>query len=826
MQGLLELALAAAVLATPVLSLRDYASLRATADSFSLAQDVTGNLADAQRDALLALVQAERLDAGDDSVVTLRQQSAFLGQQVRILAAKDLDGPVAAQVTQAVADHARLDAHLEALPDVLAPDEVAAARATVVADAEAVVADVRGLYARLEGAFYSELSDRLQQQNAQQRLVVVCAALSLLLGGLLVVLLQRSVRREFSAAYALVVREAAERAEAQRAVELSERRFRALVAHGNDITLVLDERGALTYVDPRTSTALGTTVGPLDGLRVGDLVPADLQASAVASFRACLAAPGATTTLDVAVRLPRAGQDPAGLTHLAVRLTNLLGDPAVAGVVVNAHDVTDRTRHAAELEHLAYHDRVTGLPNRLRLDRDLDAAAADDEHGTGVAALAVLDLDGFRSLNERVGALRGDAVLHELGARLRRHVPDGVVYHLGGDEFVVRRAGDDDAHGLAQTLRAALRVPLDAVPGVAVTAGIGVVAARAADVRPHELVRHADAAMQEAKRRGPDQVETVDGAGLAEQAARQHLVDRLAEAIAHDRLELHYQPIVRTGDRSWVAVEALVRWRTADRLVPPDEFIPLAEESGLVLALGRWVVATAVRDLAVMRAAGRPDLRVSVNVAATQLHDLGFLDHVRHCLARARLSPDAVVLELTATVVLEDPEHAIAVLAAAQAVGMEVALDDFGTGYSSLAYLLRLPVDLVKLDRSFLRDLTVSPRTRRLLGALTAIVHDLGMRVTVEGVETEAEMAAVVAAGCDTVQGYLLARPAPLGALTPAAPEGTAGVRTGLAALSPVRRRDLAPGPAPTGATPRVPAPRGPVDEARDRSSRRPPPVA
>jgi diguanylate cyclase (GGDEF)-like protein/PAS domain S-box-containing protein len=594
------------------------------------------------------------------------------------------------------------------------------------------------------------------------------AVLAVVLGLALGHSLRRTVRRDFERAYTLLEHGAAERVAAQTAAERTDRRSQALVQHAVDTILVVDAVGRVTYANPAAAVLLGRDPADLLGTTLDDVVSNATREAATSAFERSLAAPGETLAFDLDIGglgrtgWPAVAVEPGAGRVVAVQFTNLLADPAVAGIVVNANDVTERTLHAHELERLAYHDRLTGLGNRLRLEQHVSWLSG----GGTCATVLVLDVDHLGAVNDRYGDDTGDALLRALADRLVEGLQPDTVYHLGGDEFAVLSPGIADAETrehLVARVRELLAIPVE-LDGATleVSAGIGVAAADLTTVRGPALLRLADAAMHDAKALGSGRVVVMDEARATQAEALVVLTEGLAHALERDELEVWYQPIVRPDDRSWVTVEALLRWRRPDGLVSPALFIPAAEMSGLIVPIGRWVLATALQDLARLRAETGLPLLVNVNVSASQLHDPGFVVDVLRLVADADLPPSALVLELTESAVLEDPERAIRVLAESRASGMHVALDDFGTGYSSLSYLQRLPVSSIKVDRSFLEDVETSERTRRLLTAVVAIAHDLDLQVTIEGVETEETMQLVTAAGCDTVQGFLVARPVPV----------------------------------------------------------------
>jgi diguanylate cyclase (GGDEF)-like protein len=415
-------------------------------------------------------------------------------------------------------------------------------------------------------------------------------------------------------------------------------------------------------------------------------------------------------------------------------------------------------------EYQARHDALTGLANRTALQVRIGEAierARDPGHS---AVLVLLDLDGFRDVNDTLGHEHGDALICAIAARLTNHVGDtGVVARLGGDEFAVllpdvpSRA---EAVLSAEALRAVLREPLevDGVPLVVeASAGLSMNPADAADAST--MLQHADVALYVAKRthRG---VVVYDRADDDHSPERLRLLADLAVAIETDELVLHYQPKVGV-DGSLRGVEALVRWQHPERgLLPPMEFIPVAERTGLIHSLTDVVLDAAVAQARIWYDAGTPT-PVAVNVSTRTLLDSGFADRVMAQLAVHRVAPGLLCLEITETTIMEDPDRARAVLTRLAGAGVRLSIDDFGTGYSSLAYLKTLPVHEIKIDRSFVAAMTTSEPDRVIVESTVALGRRLGLAVVAEGVEDEATRDALVALGCELAQGFLFSRPVP-----------------------------------------------------------------
>ena len=424
--------------------------------------------------------------------------------------------------------------------------------------------------------------------------------------------------------------------------------------------------------------------------------------------------------------------------------------------------------------HQATHDPLTGLPNRsLVLDR-LDQALARSARSGGRVTVLFADLDRFKVVNDSFGHSVGDGVLLCVSERLRAAVrPHDTVGRLAGDEFVVVCEDLTDSEALDVAGRVAATVSEPIMLGgreTVITASIGIAHAEPG-TRAEDMLRDSDVAMYGAKERGRSRIELFDAEMRRRMVDRLEMERSLRAAIANGELRLDYQPIVAFDGWEVTAAEALARWDHPERgPVHPAEFIPLAEESGLILPLGRWVLTEACRQLAVWRAQGRPDLRVTVNLSARQFADPELIDVVAEALAKACLPADALWLEITESVLMEEVEATANTLYALKRLGVHLAVDDFGTGYSSLSYLKRFPVDLLKIDRSFIDGLGTDPEDGAIVLAIVSLAQALRLEVVAEGVEHFHQLEALHRLGCDAVQGYLLARPGSADALPVSAP--------------------------------------------------------
>jgi diguanylate cyclase (GGDEF)-like protein len=428
--------------------------------------------------------------------------------------------------------------------------------------------------------------------------------------------------------------------------------------------------------------------------------------------------------------------------------------------------VREKTR---ELSHLALHDPLTGLPNRaLVLDRAAQLLARTARQPGTVAGALYIDIDGFKHVNDNLGHAAGDRLLRIAGERLQSTVREqDTVGRLGGDEFVVLiETTPDEATPdvLAERLTEALREPVelgDAGKSFSITASIGVAIGHYAT--PDELLRDADLALYAAKAAGKDRYALYDEGLYADAEGRLDLEADLSAAVDANQLFLLYQPIFDLASQSVVGVEALVRWRHPQRgVVGPASFIPLAEESRLIVPIGRWVLEEACRQASAWHAEGL-ELGISVNVSAYQLNRREFTDDVQHALESSGIAPSSLTLEITETALVRDVPAACERLEEVKALGVRVAIDDFGTGYASLSHLQRMPVDVLKIDRSFVAALNDGGRSRELLAAILGVGQSLSLSVVAEGIEELDQRTTLEEMGCEMAQGFLLGHPGAAG---------------------------------------------------------------
>jgi len=433
-------------------------------------------------------------------------------------------------------------------------------------------------------------------------------------------------------------------------------------------------------------------------------------------------------------------------------------------VLTTSFDISDRKQAEKALRHLAHHDTLTGLPNRLLLHDVLNAALARSREQGRSFALHFIDLDRFKSINDGFGHDHGDRLLREIAARLLLATRHGdSVARLGGDEFAIVQADVDgvaDAGLFAERIIAAVAAPFEIERHSAtIGASIGITVAPADGASAEQLLKNADLAMYRAKREGRGcsrffaaEMQTVARASVL-------LEIDLRRSVEHGDFIMHYQPLVDVQTRRVVGAEALLRWpRAGHGLVSPGEFLPLAEDTGLIIPINRWVVGEVCRQAAAWAAAGIR-VPVGINISSAVFRSENLRDLIIGTLERTGLDPALLELELTESTLLDNQAEVAGDLHALRRLGVRVAIDDFGTGYSSLAYLQRLPIDRLKVDRSFIRDLDDSGNGAAIVHAVVGIGRSLNMEVLAEGVETAAQLDRVIAAGCRFVQGYFFSRP-------------------------------------------------------------------
>jgi diguanylate cyclase (GGDEF)-like protein len=551
-------------------------------------------------------------------------------------------------------------------------------------------------------------------------------------------------------------------AERTEALRMSEGRLASLVSLSSDWIWEKDERGYLSYLSEGAAITAKMPLGAILGRRVQQMDGFECDERSIKAY--VQAWTGRQPFRDL-VHALRSGDG-------STRYVSLSGEPVfdAKGVFVGYRgvgtDVTADTLASRQLTRMARFDLLTGLPNRAQFIEELDRAVARARRAESQFGLCFIDLDGFKQVNDLHGHAAGDEVLRVTAARLREELRQSdFVARLGGDEFVVLLPGKSSPAGLARAGNKMLHSIAQPIGfegrQLHVQGSIGIALYPEDSTEARHLVEQADAAMYLAKQEGKNQVRFYTGA-LARNVARHFAMELdLRQSFSAGGLELHFQPRIELASGRMTGVEALVRWDHPQRgPVPPEEFVVLAEERGLILQLGRWVLDTACRQLRRWRDAGLRPPRCAINLSAHQLVSDALFDDVCHALERHGLEGSAIELELSEAVITAQHGRADALLLRLQALGVHMAIDDFGTGTSSLSMLHGLPVQALKVDSSFVGRLPADDALSVTRGAI-ALAHGLGMRAVAEGVESAAQLQALKELGCDEAQGYLLGRPLP-----------------------------------------------------------------
>ncbi len=594
-------------------------------------------------------------------------------------------------------------------------------------------------------------------------IVIICA--SVVLFGFVVMRMVDLVRQqERSVARERTFAEEKARLMAEIQRRSSEARFTSLVQHSSDLITVVGPNATITYQSPSSEHVLGYPPHELVGTRFDRLVPPE-DAGRVLRL---LADGSAYARRDGQLIECTLRHRDGTLHQFEILHTNLLDDEHVSGIVLNARDISERKAFEEQLAHQAFHDPVTNLPNRaLFVERVRHAIGRARREGRKLGVI-FLDIDDFKTINDSLGHGAGDTALIDVAKRLSESIRSSdTAARFGGDEFVVLledlEGGTDTAAEVAERILEDLRRPLMVAGKELVVRGsIGIsILEDSSTTSADELIRDADAAMYIAKRDGKGSYRLFEPEMHAGVLARLELRADLQRALENGQFDLHYQPIVRLADSCVVGMEALLRWRHPERgLVVPGEFIPFAEETGLIVPIGRWVLREACREAVAIRKLWDegPPLYMCVNLSVKQLQHSDVISDVEDALTESGLEPHLLTLEITESMLIDDPDIAVVKLNELRALGLRIAMDDFGTGYSSLSYLSRFPVDVIKMDRSFLRP-EATPEAVDLSSAVVALGSSLSLEVVAEGIELDEQLTRLRDLGCELGQGFHFARP-------------------------------------------------------------------
>jgi diguanylate cyclase (GGDEF)-like protein/PAS domain S-box-containing protein len=546
--------------------------------------------------------------------------------------------------------------------------------------------------------------------------------------------------------------------------ERNEARFQSMVQHSSDLITLIGTDLRVVYQSPAVESVLGRSPDSVTGHLLSEFIHPDDLLTVQAQFTKVLTAgPGSSSTFEY-----RVSHLDGQWRTIDTVISNLLQQRSIGAIVLNGRDVTDRRVLEEELNHRAFHDTLTGLANRaLFLDR-LTHAMARSDRGSDPVAVLFLDLDDFKTVNDSLGHPAGDRLLVAVADRIRSATrPGDTVARFGGDEFAVLvESGTmpEAAQVVAGRITAALAPTLRLQNSdVVVRASIGIAIGMRPRETPDDLLRDADLAMYLAKHNGKGRFEMYRPDMHVEAVHRLETAVGVREGLAANQFEVYYQPIVVTHTGALAGVEALVRWNHPTKgVVPPLEFIETAEATGLIIPLGRQVLRDATRQAEVWRRGGLvgDDFYVSVNLSVLQLRDPELVDDVERALEDSGLPPEALVLEITESALVQNLDLTLPRLLALTNLGLRLAVDDFGTGYSSFSYLADLPVSVVKIDKSFIDRITPDPEGTAIVRGVVDLSRALGLTCVAEGVEGEYQLAALDEFGCENAQGYLFARPA------------------------------------------------------------------
>ena len=542
----------------------------------------------------------------------------------------------------------------------------------------------------------------------------------------------------------------------------NEERFRSLVQHSSDVVTIVDREGIIRYQSPSVTTVFGYDPAPLVDTPLWNLVLPQDRALLAEVFAQVSAKPAATKRAEFELR-----HADGAWRRCEATVTNLLHVPSVAGLVLNASDITTRKFLEDQLVHQAFHDSLTTLANRALVHDRLQQALIRARRSARSVAVLYCDLDNFKAINDTLGHTMGDRLLVKVAERLLTCVrPTDTVARLGGDEFAILledATGETEAFAVATRIQEALRAPI-ALDGrdVFVSASAGIAVSNDEDDTADSLISEADMAMYRAKARGVGGYERFHVA-MRPTADAIDLDTDLHHALARDELVVYYQPIIALETGRVAGMEALLRWKHPARgIVSPDDFIPMAERSGLILDIGRWVLEQACAQTAELQRGGLldPHAFVSVNLSGRHVQSPGLVADVTRALDASELPPANLLLEMTESVLIEHSGDTLETLKQLKRRGPRLAIDDFGTGYSSLSYVHRLPVDVLKIDQSFIERMDDDSRVG-LAEWIVRIGHALGFETVAEGIEDQEQLVALRDMHCELGQGFHLARPVP-----------------------------------------------------------------
>ncbi|MGK7919025.1 MAG: EAL domain-containing protein [Trichodesmium sp.] len=562
-----------------------------------------------------------------------------------------------------------------------------------------------------------------------------------------------------------------ERKQAEKQLQENEKRFRALIENSTDIIQILDSNYIFTYISPSQKRILGYTSEELIGKSILELIHPNDRWWIEQIIEAVKQYPKTRRGLDEYQIHHKNG---SWCVFEAV-VMNLLDDQSIQGIVINCHDVTEKKSVEEKLLRQSLYDSLTDLPNRALLMDKLQQKLVQQQINNSLFAVVAINLDRFKIINESYGHSIGDLLLIEISQRIKTCLKRGdTVAKMGSDEFVVileKIHGQEDALGLATLIQTAIAqsIELDNHK-LFITASIGIVINSTDYQWAGDLLRDANIAMDQAKKQNQGSCLVFDSSMHSYITEMMQLERDLRQAV--DMLEdfvspvansflLNYQPIISLSTGKLIGFEALIRWQHPERgLVSPVKFIPIAEETGLIIPLGQWVFWEACRQLQEwQRIYSQPELTVAVNISGKQFSQHSLILQIQRIIEKTKINPQGLKIEITESVVMDNAESAITVLSHLQELGMQLSVDDFGTGYSSLSYLHRFPINTLKIDKSFVTNMGINGENSEIVAAIVTLAHSLGLDVVAEGIETEEQLAKLKSLGCEYGQGYFFSKP-------------------------------------------------------------------
>jgi diguanylate cyclase (GGDEF)-like protein/PAS domain S-box-containing protein len=550
-------------------------------------------------------------------------------------------------------------------------------------------------------------------------------------------------------------------------IQQSEARFASLVKNSTDVVTVIEPDTSVRYASPSAARVLGYEPAELEGMRFSDLLGPEDKAKIMSFLMGSGEGEGHTGIMEFKIT----AKD-GGVFFAETLRTNLLHDENVKGIVLNTRDISERKAFEEQLSHQAFHDSVTNLANRALFTDRVEHAVERQERDHKPIAVLFMDIDDFKTINDSLGHAAGDQLLAEVGERLKTTLRAAdTAARLGGDEFAILLDLEDEGEGVqaadvADRVMQMLEEPFT-LEGkeVFVRASVGIAVAEGEEVvKSEEILRNADVAMYMAKERGKGRYQIFEPEMHDTALKRLEMKADLQRALEHEEFVLFYQPVIELESGRVSGVEALIRWIHPTRgMVPPLDFIPLAEETGLIVPIGRWVLRTATTYAKALQDAYPmdPPFHMAVNLSARQLSRPEIVDEVRDILTETDLVPHSLILEITESVMMQDMELSIERLTELKSLGVQLAIDDFGTGYSSLNYVRRFPVDILKVDKSFIDGVSEGGESSALTAAVIELAAILGLKPVAEGIERADQLQRLLELHCDLGQGYLFAKPLP-----------------------------------------------------------------